>query len=127
MKNLGVCFNCALSNDKLRLDMGTFDIDYGEWCFYAVTRGPDCVLRIYQGGRDGRLYWIAEDATAINLKTGLPFWIGQDGTGKCKVWMKGDMDDFALWTRSLSHEDVRRIHNAGRRGESLADLKSAAK
>ena len=30
VKNLGVCFNCALSNDKLRLDMGTFDIDYGE-------------------------------------------------------------------------------------------------
>ena len=127
VKNLGVCFNCALSNDKLRLDMGTFDIDYGEWCFYAVTRGPDGALRIYQGGRDGRLYWIAEDATAINLKTGLPFWIGQDGTGKCKVWIKGDVDDFALWTRSLSHEDVRRIYNAGRRGESLADLKSAAK
>ena len=118
----GVCFNCALSGKPQRLDMGTFDIDYGEWCFYAVTRGKDGVLRIYQGGRDGRLYWIAEDATAISLRTGLPFWIGQDGTGKCKVSLSGDVDDFALWTRSLSHEDVRRIYEEGRRGRAIEDL-----
>ena len=118
----GVCFNCALSGKMQRLDMGTFDIDYGEWCFYAVTRGADGVLRVYQGGRDGRLYWIAEDASAIVLKTGLPFWIGQDGTGRCTVSMNGDVDDFALWTRSLSHEDVRRIYEEGRRGKTVGDL-----
>lgn len=122
VKDYGVCFNCAISSKKARIDMGTFDIDYGEWCFYAVTRSSDGVLTVYQGGRDGRLYWIAEDASAISFKTGLPFWIGQDGTGKCKVSMKGDVDDFALWTRPLSRDDVRRIYNAGRRGDSLADL-----
>ena len=122
VKDYGVCFNCALSSKKARIDIGTFDIDYGEWCFYAVTRSSDGVLTVYQGGRDGRLYWIAEDASAISFKTGLPFWIGQDGTGKCKVSMKGDVDDFALWTRPLSHNDIRRIYDAGRRGDSLADL-----
>lgn len=126
VNKLGVCFNCALSDGRQRLDMGTFDIDYGEWCFYAVTRSQDGVLRIYQGGRDGQLYWIADDAKAANLKTGLPFWIGQDGTGKCGVSMNGDVDDFALWTRALSHEDVRRIHDAGRRGCSLADMMKSA-
>jgi len=122
VKTLGVCFNCGLSNGAKRVDMGTFDIDYGEWCFYAVTRRADGVLAIYQGGQDGHLYWIAEDASALALKTGLPFWIGQDGTGKCKVSLKGDVDDFALWTRALSRDDIRRIHDEGRKGNSLASL-----
>ena len=38
VKSFGVCFNCGLSGDAKRIDMGTFNIDYGEWCFYAVTR-----------------------------------------------------------------------------------------
>ncbi|MBO4287142.1 MAG: alkaline phosphatase family protein [Kiritimatiellae bacterium] len=118
----GVCFNCGMTGKAQRIDMGTFDIDYGEWCFYAVTRRADGVLRVYQGGRDGRLYWIAEDAREIKFKTGLPFWIGQDGTGACKVSLTGDIDDFALWTRAASHADIRRIYEAGRRGQSLEDL-----
>ena len=122
VKTPGVCFNCALYGESKRLDMGTFDIDYGEWCFYAVTRGADGVLRIYQGGRDGRLYWIAEDARDIILKTGLPFTIGQDGTGRCKVSMQGDVDDFALWTRCLSHDEVRRIYDSGKAGRELSCL-----
>ena len=122
VKSFGVCFNCGLSGAAKRIDMGTFDIDYGEWCFYAVTRRADGVLAVYQGGQDGRLYWIAEDASAINLKTGLPFWIGQDGTGKCKVSLAGDVDDFALWTRALTREEVRRIHDEGRKGNSLGSM-----
>ena len=122
VKNLGVCFNCGLSGDARRIDMGTFDIDYGEWCFYAVTRRADGVLTVYQGGQDGQLYWMAEDASALNLKTGLPFWIGQDGTGTCKVSLKGDVDDFALWTRALTREEVRRIHDAGRKGHDLGTM-----
>ena len=43
-------------------------------------------------------------------------------TGKCKVSLSGDVDDFALWTRSLSHEDVRRIYEEGRRGRAIEDL-----
>ncbi|MBR0067939.1 MAG: alkaline phosphatase family protein, partial [Kiritimatiellae bacterium] len=122
VKIFGVCFNGGLSGDAQRIDMGTFDINYGEWCFYAVTRRADGVLTIYQGGQDGHLYWIAEDASALVLKTGLPFWIGQDGTGKCKVSLKGDVDDFALWTRSLSRDEIRRIHDEGRRGNALGSL-----
>ena len=122
VKSFGVCFNCGLSGDAKRIDMGTFDIDYGEWCFYAVTRRADGVLTVYQGGQDGHLYWMAEDASAIRFKTGFPFWIGQDGTGKCKVSLSGDVDDFALWTRALSREEVRRIHDEGRKGNALGSL-----
>ena len=123
VKTPGVCFNCALEGVSKRLDMGTFDIDYGLWTFYGVTCGEDGVLTVYQGGKDGRLYWIAGDASAIKLKTGLPFWIGQDGTGACKVSFKGAVDDFALWTRALSRAEVRRIYEAGCAGRALGDLK----
>ena len=122
MKAFGVCFNCGLSNGAKRIDMGTFDIDYGEWCFYAVTRRADGVLTIFQGGQDGHLYWIAEDASDLDLTTRLPFWIGQDGTGRCKVSLKGDVDDFALWTRSLPPDVIRRIFEEGRRGKAIGDL-----
>jgi hypothetical protein len=119
----GVCFNCGMaSGEKRRLDLGTFDIDYGGWGFYAVVRRADGSLSVYQGNRDGHLYWISDDAGAIALTTGLPFWIGQDGTGRCKVAFEGAVDDFALWTRSLSRDEVRRIYEAGRRGEPLSAL-----
>ena len=118
----GVCFNCGLGDERKRLDMGTFDIDYGEWVFYAVTRNSEGILSIYQGGHDGRLYWIAEEAASMKLKTGLPFVIGQSGTQECKVSLKGDVDDFALWTRALTHEEIRSIYECGQKGRSLGDL-----
>ena len=71
---------------------------------------------------DGRLYWIAEDAKNMRLDSGLPFCIGQDGTGCYKHQFNGDIDDFALWTRALSHDDVRRIFESGRQGIPLAEL-----
>ncbi len=36
--------------------------------------------------------------------------------------MNGDIDDFALWTRALTYEDVKSIYEAGRQGLHLADL-----
>ena len=72
--------------------------------------------------RDGYLYRIAFNAKDIKFKTGLPFFLGQDGTGKYPVAFNGDIDDFALWTRSLSYDDVHKIYEAGRNGIPLGDL-----
>ena len=105
-----------------KLHSGIYDIDYGKWVFYAIVRRSDGVLMFYQGGADGRLYWIAEDAKNMRLDSGLPFCIGQDGTGCYKHQFNGDIDDFALWTRALSHDDVRRIFESGRQGIPLAEL-----
>ena len=55
----------------------------------------------------GRLYWRSENA-GIALATGTPFHVGADGDGACRF--AGDIDDFALWTRTLSHEDVPKEH-----------------
>lgn len=124
VRSPGISLNGALSGPKgkKRFDLGPYDIKKGEWVFYAATRGADGVVRLYEGGRDGYLYCIADDVSSLKLKSGLPFYIGQDGTGRYPKTMKGDIDEFALWTRGLAHEDVRRIYEAGRKGVQLGEL-----
>ena len=117
----GVCFNAGRP-DKGRIDMGTFDVEPGQWTFYAVVRNAEGVLTVYQGRADGRLNWICAPVPDILVKSGLPFHVGQDGTGAYPHPLAGDVDDFALWTRALAHEDVQRIYEAGRQGLSLANL-----
>ena len=121
VKAPGVCLNAGRP-DKGRIDMGTFDVEPGQWTFYAVVRNSEGVLTLYQGRADGRLNWICAPAPDILVKSGLPFYVGQDGTGAYRHSLNGDVDDFALWTRALSHEDVRRIYEAGRQGLSLGEL-----
>ena len=118
----GVSFNCGVADERVRLDEALYEIDYGRWEFYAVTRSTDGVLTVYQGSACGRFYWMAEEAKSLKLTTGMPFCIGQDGTGRYPSPFIGGVDDFALWTRALSHEDIQRIYEAGRQGLPLADL-----
>ena len=120
-KNHGVCFNAGLKGGG-RLDLGPFDVERGKWTFYAVTRDRHGSVRFYQGGQDGWLYWLSENAKEINAATGSPFCIGQDATGDYPCGFDGFVDDFALWSRTLSHEDVRRIFESGRKGIPLGEL-----
>ena len=129
VKTPGVVFNCigvgdrAQSNGKVRrIDVGTYDVEYGKWTFYAVSRGSDGVLRLYQGAHDGRLYCICEDTSELELATGLPFFLGQDGTGRYGKTLEGRIDEFALWARELSHGDIRKIYESGRKGLPLGNL-----
>lgn len=105
-----------------RFDLRPYDLEIGRWTFYAVTRAGDGVVRFYQGGQGGYLYWMAENAPEIALSTGKPFYLGQDGTGARKGGFCGEIDEFALWTRSLSHDEVRRIYESGRKGIELGEL-----
>ena len=122
VKKRGVVFIGGKTGGKSSTDVGTYDVEYGKWTFYAATRGNDGVLRLYQGTSDGRLYCIADDMSDIVLDSGLPFYLGQDGTGRYGCTYNGFIDDFALWTRTLSHDDVKRIYEAGRKGLALGDI-----
>ena len=83
-----------------------------------MTRSNDGVVRFYQGGPDGNLYWMSENAD-ISLASAAPFCVGAaDAASR----FAGDIDDFALWTRTLSHDDARRIYEAGLKGAPLSDL-----
>ena len=116
----GVSFNCGLTEG--RIDATLYVIEYGQWVFYAVTRSPDGVLTVYQGAADGRFYWIAYEAKTLRLETGMPFCLGQDGTGCYPNSFAGGVDDFALWTRALTREEVRRLYEEGRQGTSLGEI-----
>lgn len=118
----GVCFNAGMNCSRRRIDLGPYDTEFGKWTFYAVTRGSDGVLSFYQGGRDGHLYRIAYGASGLKLRTGMPFFLGQDGTGRYNYEFNGDIDDLGLWTRSLSHEEIRKIYAAGCLGVCLGEF-----
>ena len=114
-------FNCGRAGRR-REDLGVYNPDFGQWTFYAATRGADGVVRFYQGRRDGHLYCVADDLSDIAMDTGLPFCIGLDGRGIVEHAFVGDVDEFAIWTRTLAHDEVRRIFEAGLSGKTaLAD------
>jgi len=118
----GVSFNCSASGTTGRVDLGAWHPTPNAWTFSAVTRDAEGVLTFYFGDADGRFCWVAADGTNMVPVSGLPLCIGQDGTGGYRYGLEGDVDEFALWTRGLSSEDVRRIFEAGRQGLGLGDL-----
>ncbi|MBR0056670.1 MAG: alkaline phosphatase family protein [Kiritimatiellae bacterium] len=109
-----------------RLDMGPFDYEGADtWTFYAVTRSAEGVVTLYQGRNDGTLDWICDSFSGWTLASDRPFYIGSDRDGGYTHKFVGGIDDFGLWTRPLTHDEVRRIFEAGHAGSSLGDLVEA--
>ena len=113
--------NHAINN---RLDMGPFDYEdnASTWMFFAFTRNAEGVITLYQGRNDGTLDWISGEFSGFTLESGYPFFIGNDATGNYSKPFIGGIDDFGLWTRSLTHDEIRRIYEAGHSGTALGDL-----
>ena len=97
-----------------------------KWTFYAISRWNDGTHIIYQGRSDGTLNWISTTFDDFVLKTSNPFCIGQDGTGNYSSKFVGGVDDVAIWTRALRHEDIRNIYESGLAGVPLGDLIASA-
>ncbi len=117
----GVVLNVGSGSD--RQFNGTFDYEASDrWTLYVVTRSDEGVITTYQGRSDGTLNWASAPFDAFVLKSGYPFCIGQDGTGNYGKKFVGGVDDFALWTRSLTHEEIRSIYSHGRSGMCLGDM-----
>lgn len=117
-------------NGSARIDMGCMDFEgTNDWTFYAVTRDAAGVITLYQGRNDGTLDWVSGELSGSTMVSGQPFYIGNDATGNyyngdaARAFV-GDVDDFGLWTRSLSHGEIRRIFSAGRAGIALGSLAS---
>ena len=97
----GFAVNVGRRGAANRQDVGTYDSPPGAWVLYAATCGADGVLRFYQGHPDGRLYCIADDASGAIPASGLPFCVGQDGTGRYRHGFVGDIDELSVWDRAL--------------------------
>lgn len=87
--------------------VGAFLQEEGQWNYYAVTCRPDGVVMFYQGRSDGKLHWMADQAAGVLLASGLPFHLGQDGTGTYLRGGHGGFDELKLWNRALTLSDVR--------------------
>ena len=117
--------NGASSNN--RIDMGPLDYERDtDWTFYAVTRNADGVITLYQGRQDGTLDWISGELDGFTMASGYPFVIGNDAGKTYDRYFIGGVDDFGLWTRSLTHDEIKRIYSAGRAGIPLGTLASAS-
>ena len=119
----------AGDGNKGRIDVGPFDQENGKWTFYAMTRNNDGVITMYQGRSDGTLDWASTtfDGFALKHENNYPFYIGEDGTGiygksNAARRFAGGVDDVALWTRGLSHDEIARIFECGRAGVNLGEL-----
>ena len=117
----GVVLNSG--NGSSRIDVGPYYVEGNtKWTFYAITRRDDGAHVIYQGMSDGTLYWSSMSFDAFILKSGYPFCIAQDGRGIYGQKFVGGIDDVALWTRALRHEDIRSIFESGIAGTALGGL-----
>ncbi len=117
-------------NGSARIDMGCMDFEgTNDWTFYAVTRDAAGIITLYQGRSDGTLDWVSGELSGSTMVSGQPFYIGNDATGnyyngQAVRAFVGEVDDFGLWTRALSHGEIRRIFSAGRAGVALGSLAS---
>ena len=123
-------------SDKIKLTVlsygrdvtvGTFDIEFGKWTYYALVGTSEGHLWLCQGRSDGMFHWICAKADNALLGSGLPLHIGQDGRGGWK-WNFGDsLDDIAIWKRSLTIQEIKQIYLAGRDKKELKDMASTKK
>ena len=96
----------------------------GIWTFYAVV-GDNGTFRVYQGksAADSALGKQTTTLANFTLATGYPFCIGQRPTDFAYPnKFTGAIDDFALWNRALTEEEIQRIYECGRAGMELGDV-----
>ena len=118
----GFKFNFGRKADTKRTDMGTFDVDADQWTFYAVSITPEGVVCFCQGKADGHFYWMVDAVKDAVINSGMNWNIGQDGTTNYRFNIQADVDDFALWNRGLSIDELRKIFEAGKKGQPLSAL-----
>lgn len=126
VKPSGVMLNAGNGNGNPntdRIDIGPMKYEEGVWTFYAVSCDANGIFTLYQGRQDGTLDWVCSAPfSGFSLESGYPFYIGTDGGEDYRYKFVGGVDDFGLWSRTLSIAEVRAVYEAGRNGISLGDL-----
>ena len=117
-------FNAAAGAAANRFDKNFTGEGSGKWTFYAMVCKSGS-FTMYQGKSDGTLTSQTASSSGFNMNTGCPFYLAQDGTGNYSNGARpfiGKLDDFALWNRALSADDITRIYEFGRSGAGLGEL-----
>lgn len=117
-------FNAAAGAAANRFDKYFTGEGSGKWTFYAMVCKSGS-FTLYQGKSDGTLSSQTASSSGFDMNTGCPFYLAQDGTGNYSNGARpfiGKLDDFALWNRALSADDITRIYEFGRSGAGLGEL-----
>jgi hypothetical protein len=110
------------SNSADRKDIDPIDVNFNDWWLLVASFDRDGVATLYAGSPSGKLNIIAGDIKEVgDLSSSLAWNIGQDGTGSYRNNLKADLDDFAIWRRALSLDEIRSLYNQGN-GVELAKI-----
>ena len=106
------------SSSADRQDIDPIDYTFNGWWLLVATFDRKGVATMYAGSPTGELNIIAGDISNVgDIKSELNWNIGQDGTGSYTYNLKADLDDFAVWRRALTLDEVRTIYNKGQGAE----------
>lgn len=105
--------------EKQRVDVKQFYAAPNEWNFCAVTVDRKHNATLYVGDSKGKLFFGNENLRGESLgkdirmegdmNSPLPWNIGQDGTGVYGPKPSVDIDEFRIWKRALSLEEVESV------------------
>ncbi len=124
--NPGWCFYRTSSGTYVQVaggkDVFAVEMDIaetGEWhhLVMVVDRKKNG-LRGYLDGKEGPFKEFPPDFV-LDINGEPPLYEGRDGSGEMPFY--GSLDDFGIWARALTPEDVERILEMGRRGMPFSD------
>ncbi|MBX3435329.1 MAG: alkaline phosphatase family protein [Pirellulales bacterium] len=90
----------------------------GAWNLVVATIDRDGPTRLYV---NGALRGTIPQSSTGSFTSGLPWTVGQDGTGTYGVDFNGAVDELAIWRRALEESEVAALWNDGA-GLALAEL-----
>ncbi|MDK2593466.1 alkaline phosphatase family protein [Pseudoalteromonas obscura] len=97
-----------------RKDIDPIDYTFNGWWLLVATFDRDGSATLYAGSPTGQLNIISGSIEDVgDISSSLDWNIGQDGTGTYKYNLKADLDDFAVWGRALTLDEVRALYNGG--------------
>ena len=117
-RGMGLEFADKAGNERT---LGVFMPELKHWNFYAVSVRPDGVVLFCQGRMHGDFHLIADNSRGADFGSQLPLFVGQDGTGEYWHGDWFDVDEFGLWDRALTPEEMHDVYGRGRGGKSLVD------
>ena len=120
---VGLNTNAGSSDDVVS---GTYDFFDGNWHHIAETIVvTDGATKTFSRFLDGQIASSASNSvvfSAWNMQTMVLGLQSDDYLGRPSVDLDGYLDDFAIWTRALSYQDISAIYNAGLQGDGIADI-----
>lgn len=105
----GVTLRYTMGDGLTCRTLGAFTPERGRWNFYAMSVRSEGRVTLYHGRSDGKLNWIAADYGDALWASGSFLMIGQETTGMYVDAARLGFDEFKLWSRALTSEEIGKV------------------